>query len=152
MVAYATELPKAQSQAAHGPRLVVIGTASVLAGANWRLEQLQPTALFVESALSWLSADPTLLDIPQRPQRLLALRMTERSLGSVLRYTLLYMPGAAVLLGIAVAVRRRGGARRPSEPKGQSARSRARRRSTSSGRRGRPTPTGDDTPPPEDAP
>jgi hypothetical protein len=66
----------------------------------------------VESAISWLASDPIVLDIPAKPSRVVGLRMTEASLSSVLRYTLVYVPLGTALLGVAVALRRRASNRR----------------------------------------
>jgi hypothetical protein len=111
-VAYAAELPRRRGASPHGPRLVVVGSSSVLHSANWQLEQLRGTALFVESAVSWLAARPIVLDIPAKPSRVVGLRMTEASLTSVMRYTILYIPFGVALLGVAVALRRRAAERR----------------------------------------
>src|SRR5262249_42658283 len=52
VVAYAAELAKKPGADAHGARVVVIGSSSVLMGANWQAEELRGSALFVESALA----------------------------------------------------------------------------------------------------
>ena len=48
-----------------------------------------------------------MLDIPDKPRRQLGLRLTEEAVGSVLRYTMLYVPLGVVLLGLGVGLRRR---------------------------------------------
>lgn len=106
-VAFAAELP-APSGAAHGARLVVVGSAGVLEAANWQSEDLRGTALFVESAVAWLTARPPILDIPQKPAFTAGLRVSDAWLSSAARYTVLYMPFAAALVGVAVYLRRRG--------------------------------------------
>lgn len=112
-VAYAAELPKrAGSSAAHGPRVVVVSSPSVLYGANWQSPELRGTAVFVESAISWLAASPPMLDIPDKPAFSAGLRLSEESLASIFRYVVVYMPLAAALLGVAVHLSRRGGERR----------------------------------------
>jgi hypothetical protein len=105
-VALAAELPNKAAGAAHGPRMVVVGTASLALGQNWQERVLRGGAIFTESALSWLSAEPPLVDIPDKPA-VAGARLNEASLGEVLRYAVFYMPGAVVLLGIAVYLRRR---------------------------------------------
>lgn len=107
VVAYAVELPQGRGESPQGPRVVIVGSASPLQNSNWQQEELRGTALFVESAISWLAAEPIVLDIPNKPARAVGLRMTEEALGSVLRYALLYIPFGAALLGVAVALRRR---------------------------------------------
>lgn len=111
-VAYAAELPKRAASDAHGPRVVVIGSASAVYGANWQTEELRGTALFVESALAWLSAKPVFLDIPNKPAFTAGLHLTADSLTSVFRYVVVLMPLSSVLFGIAVYLRRRRGERR----------------------------------------
>ncbi|WP_437727282.1 GldG family protein [Sorangium sp. So ce861] len=116
-VAYAAELPKpAGSSAAHGPRVVVVSSPSALYGANWQSPELRGTAVFVESALSWLAASPPMLDIPDKPAVTAGLRLSEDALAGVFRYVVVYMPLAAALLGLAVHLSRRGSERRPGGP------------------------------------
>ncbi|KYG05755.1 hypothetical protein BE21_38700, partial [Sorangium cellulosum] len=116
-VAYAAELPKpAGSSAAHGPRVVVVSSPSALYAANWQSPELRGTAVFVESALSWLAASPPMLDIPDKPAVTAGLRLSEDALAGVFRYVVVYMPLAAALLGLAVHLSRRGSERRPGGP------------------------------------
>ncbi len=110
VLAYAVELPVSASSATKGGRLVVVSSDGVLSNANWYVEQAH-TALFVENAISWLAAEPIDLQLPQKPAQAAGLRITEDSLSSVARYALLYVPLAAVLLGLAVAIRRRASGR-----------------------------------------
>ncbi len=118
-VAYAAELPKpAGSSAAHGPRVVVVSSPSALYGANWQSPELRGTAVFVESALSWLAASPPMLDIPDKPAVTAGLRLSEDSLAGIFRYVVVYMPLAAALLGLAVHLARRGSERRPGDKGG----------------------------------
>lgn len=108
-VAYAVELPKpAGSSAAHGPRAVFAGSANLAWGRNWREPTLMGNRLFVESALSWLSARPALVSVPEKQGHDVGLALTEESLGEVLRYVLVYMPLSAAALGVFVMLRRRG--------------------------------------------
>ncbi|NUQ76761.1 MAG: GldG family protein [Polyangiaceae bacterium] len=113
LLAAATELPKpAGSSAPNGPRLVVVGSAGVIVGANWSIDELRGTAIFVESAITWLTARPAMLDIPQKPSVMTGLRVSEESVAEIFRYVVVYMPLAALLLGTAVYLRRRGTERR----------------------------------------
>jgi hypothetical protein len=108
VVAMASERPKVRPDDAHGPRVVVVGTSDVLA-ARW-LEEPTPVRggpLLVESALSWLSSKPQVLDIPPRPSVAAGIRISEDSRDQVRRYVLYYMPGAALALGVLVAWGRR---------------------------------------------
>ncbi len=105
-LAMASELPKKGAGSAHGPRMVVVGTASLAVGQNWQERVLRGGAIFTESALSWLAAEPPLVDIPDKPA-VTGARLNEASLGEVLRYVVFYMPGAVLLLAIAVYLRRR---------------------------------------------
>ncbi|APR79735.1 Mucin 2 precursor [Minicystis rosea] len=123
-IAFAAELP-APTGAAHGGRLVAVGSAGVLEAANWQSEDLKGTALFVESAIAWLTARPPILDIAQKPTFTAGLRVSDAWLAATFRYTVLYMPLAALLIGVAVHLRRRGERRgtvddggSPPEPKG----------------------------------
>ncbi len=112
-VAMASELPKpAGSKEKHGPRLVVVGSANPAWGRNWREAPLLGTRMFMESALSWLSARPAIVSVPEKASHDIGLNLTEDSLGEVLRYVLIYMPGAAALIGGFLLYRRRATERR----------------------------------------
>jgi hypothetical protein len=113
-IAFASELPKIPgSDAPHGGRMIAVGSAWVLEGANWQSEDLRGTAIFVESAVAWLTARPPILDIPEKPA-------FTAGLARAFRYTVAYMPLAAMLIGFAVYLRRRG-ERRPESKKGPTA-------------------------------
>jgi hypothetical protein len=101
----AAELPKTGG-GAHGPRMVVVGTASVALGQSWQERVLRGGAIFTESAISWLAAEPPIVDVPDKPA-VAGARINEASLGELLRYVMVYMPGAVLLLGLAVFLRRR---------------------------------------------
>jgi hypothetical protein len=105
-VAMATELPAKKGTQAHGPRMVVVGSVSAALGQSWQEPVLHGGAVFTESALSWLAAGPAIVDIPDKPA-FAGARIDERALGEVFRYVVLYMPGAILLLGLAVYLRRR---------------------------------------------
>ncbi len=110
-VAFATELPKRDPNAPHGPRIVTLASSSMLFSANWQNMELRGTALFIESALSWLSAEPPNLDLPNKPTFNAGLRMSDDDLAGVFRYVVVLMPLSAALIGIAIQMRRRGSER-----------------------------------------
>lgn len=105
-VAYAAERPGTGGK--HAGRLVVAGSAGALFGVNWQRDDLRGTALFAEGAVAWLAARPPILDIPQKPAFTAGLRVSDEWLQATFRYVVLYMPLAAMLMGIAVYLRRRG--------------------------------------------
>lgn len=107
-IALASERPKVAPSAAHGPRVVVVGTSSVLSAWAWR-EPLRDrgAALLVESALSWLTSRPPIVDVPERATVPAGIRVTKESRDEIRNYVLFLMPGAAALLGVVVALRRR---------------------------------------------
>jgi hypothetical protein len=107
-IAMASELlqNKDAGAKAHGPRMVVVGSASVALGQSWQEPVLRGGAVFTESALSWLAARPAIVDIPDKPA-FAGARIDENALGDVFRYVVFYMPGAVLLLALAVYLRRR---------------------------------------------
>jgi hypothetical protein len=105
-LAMASELATKPPGAPHGPRMVVVGTTSLALGQSWQERVLRGGAIFTESALSYLAARAPIVDVPDKPA-VAGARINEASLGEVLRYCMLYMPGAVVLLGLAVYLRRR---------------------------------------------
>jgi hypothetical protein len=107
-VAMAAELPKPEgSTASRGPRVVVVGTGSLAQGQSWQEPALRGGALFVESAISWLTSRPQIVDIPNKPSVQAGLRLSDESLRQVTNYVTLYIPAAAALVGLAVYLRRR---------------------------------------------
>jgi len=59
VVAMASERPKTSPSAPHGPRVVVIGTGSVMIEQNWREPApLRGAAFLVENSISWLASKP----------------------------------------------------------------------------------------------
>jgi hypothetical protein len=108
VVAMASERAKVGPSAAHGPRVVAIGTRYALAEDNWRQPRpMHGAAFFVENALSWLTARPAVLDVPDKPQVAAGMRVSEEGRAQVRNYVLLLMPLAAGLLAIAVWAWRR---------------------------------------------
>lgn len=110
-VAMAAERPKIGPTAAHGPRAVVVGAGSVLGQHNWR-PTANGTALFTESAISWLASKPQVLDVPEKAEVSAGMHITEESRNDVRRYVLVFMPAAVILLGLAVGLWRRSTERR----------------------------------------
>jgi hypothetical protein len=110
-VAVAAELPKKPGKD-RGPRMVVVGSASALVGENWDSDDLRGTALFVESAIAWITARPLPIDVPNKWTSTAGLRLSEDSLSSIFRYVVVFVPLASVLVGAAVFLRRRATERR----------------------------------------
>jgi hypothetical protein len=108
----AAELPKVDEKEPHGPRLIVVGSSSITQGQVWQEPSLRPSAYFVESAISWLTSRPQIVDIPAKPAVAAGLRLTEDSLSQVTNYVAVYIPLAAALVGLAVFLRRRSTERR----------------------------------------
>jgi hypothetical protein len=107
VLAMASEGPKLGG-APHGPRAVVLGSASMFQPLNWS-EGVpdRGAAYLVENAISWLASKPAVLDVPDKPSVASAIRITEESRSEIWRYVLLYMPLSTALLGLAVGLRRR---------------------------------------------
>jgi hypothetical protein len=113
-IAMAAERPRTTAASPHGPRVVVVGTSSVLAGeAFHELPAYRGGALFAESAISWLAAKPQVLDVPEKAIVGAGMRVDEESRSTIRRYVVLFMPATVGLLGIAVALFRRAGEGRP---------------------------------------
>jgi hypothetical protein len=107
-VAVAAELPKpAGSTAKYGPRVVIAGAANLVWNRNYGDSSLFGDRLFSENALSWLGSRPALVSVPEKTEHEVGMSLSEGSLGEVLRYVLIYMPGCAAALGTFVLVRRR---------------------------------------------
>lgn len=107
-IAMAAERPKTSPSAPHGPRVVVIGSASPLTAETFREPlPLRGAALFVESAISWLSAKPQVLDVPERAAVPAGIRITDDDRAAVRRYVVFMMPGTVAVLGIVIALWRR---------------------------------------------
>lgn len=107
-VAMAAERAKTSPAAPHGPRVVVLGSASPLTSPTFREPlPLRGAALFVESAISWLASKPQVLDVPDRTAVPAGIRITEDDRAAVRRYVLFMMPGTVAALGIVIALWRR---------------------------------------------
>ena len=91
----------------HAARLVVLGSSAPLLGNTWQDASLAGTRRFVESAVSWVAARPTLVSLTEKPEHQVDLRFTEQSMSEIARYVLFYMPGTALALAALVLLRRR---------------------------------------------
>ncbi len=112
-IAAARELPKPPAApAAHGPRLFVSGASNLAWNRNFQDPALYGNQRFIENAISWLSARPSMLNVPQKAEREVGLSLAEESLDEVQRYVLLYMPASSGLLAAFVLLRRRSDERR----------------------------------------
>jgi hypothetical protein len=114
VLAMAAERPKTTASKAHGPRVVVVGSRFALAEDNWiQPRALHGAAFLVDSAVSWLTARATVVDVPDRAEVSAGVRVSEQGREEVRRYVLLLMPLAAALLGIAVWAWRRSSEDKP---------------------------------------
>jgi len=114
VIAMAAERPRVETSAPHGPRVVVVGSRFALAEDNWRQPRpLHGAAFFTDSALSWLAARPAVVDVPDRAEVAVAMRLSDDARAEVRRYVLVLMPIAAVLLGVAVWAWRRSSENAP---------------------------------------
>ena len=99
----------------HGARLVVLGSANYALGQNWRDIALRGNAVLTANILSWISSYQPIVDVPAKITPAATLRITESSLNEIVRYVLIFMPGAALLLAIAMYMRRRSREDRPTQ-------------------------------------
>lgn len=119
-VAWAVELPKPAGGAAErGARAVVIGSSDPLASPNWQNEELRGTSAFIESAISWLVSQPQLVSVGKKPAVAAGLRVSAEDVKRLGLYTVLCMPLATALFGVAVHLRRRSGERRGKKGEGE---------------------------------
>jgi len=120
VVAMASERPRVEPGAPHGPRAVVVGTRFILAQDNWRQPRpLHGAAFLVDNALSWLAARPAVVDVPDRAEVAAGMRVSEAGRTEVERYVLVFMPLAVLLLGAAVWAWRRAAENKPYESPGK---------------------------------
>ncbi|MBV9945555.1 MAG: Gldg family protein [Myxococcales bacterium] len=118
-LAMASERP-ARAGEAHPPRVVVTGSRFALAEENWRQPRpLHGAAFFVDNALSWLSARPSVVDVPDRGEIAAGVRISEEGRAEVSRYVLVLMPLAVLLLGASVWAWRRSSEGKPYVSPGQ---------------------------------
>ena len=86
---------------------MIVGTSNLVDSRSFRDPALTGSRVFAEQAVGWVAARPLLVSIPDREPLPAGLALTEDSLGDVLAYVLLYMPGAALSIGLWVLWRRR---------------------------------------------
>jgi ABC-type uncharacterized transport system len=106
-LAAARELPAPPGSKAPHVRLFVTGASNLAWNRNFQDPSLYGNRRLIENAISWAAARPSMISVPEKPEREVGLSLSEESLGEVMRYVLLYMPGAAGLLGGFVLLRRR---------------------------------------------
>jgi hypothetical protein len=107
-LAAARELPMVPgSKAGHGARLFVTGASNLAWNRNFQDPSLYGNRRLIENAISWAAARPSMISVPEKPEREVGLSLSEESLGEVLRYVLLYMPASAGLIAGFVLLRRR---------------------------------------------
>jgi hypothetical protein len=117
VVAMASERPGVRPSAPRGPRVVVVGSRFILAEDNWRQPRaLHGAAFLVDSALSWLVARPSVVDVPEKAEIAAGMRISEQGRDEVRRYVLFLMPLAALLLAATVWAWRRSSENKPYEP------------------------------------
>jgi hypothetical protein len=115
-IAMASELPKLPNgNSSHGPRMVIVGSASMAQSQSWQQPALLAGAFFVESSVSWLTSKPPIVDIPEKSSMAAGLRLTEDTYSKVGYYVSLYIPAAAALIGLSVWLRRRSTEKRGKE-------------------------------------
>ena len=107
-LAAARELaPTKGGKAAHGARLFVTGASNLAWNRNFQDPSLYGNRRLIENAISWAAARPSMISVPEKPEREVGLSLSAESLGEVLRYVLLYMPASAGLIAAFVLLRRR---------------------------------------------
>lgn len=104
-LAAARELPAKDGRRAS--RVFVTGAGNLAHNRNFQDPSLYGNRRLLENAISWLAARPSMISVPQKPEREVGLSLSEESLGEVMRYVLLYMPVSAALIGAFVLLRRR---------------------------------------------
>ena len=91
---------------------MVVSSSGVLVSSNWQSDELRGTSAFIESSISWLVAKPALVSVPKKPTVTAGLRVSEDDLKRLGLYTVLCMPLASALFGVAVYLRRKSGEKR----------------------------------------
>lgn len=124
-LAAVTELPPtAASKNGHGARVFVTGASNLAWNRNFQDPSLYGNRRLIENAISWATARPSLLSVPEKPEREVGISLSEESLGEVMRYVLFYMPLSSGLIAAFVLLRRRNVERRSrqsSRPNGEAA-------------------------------
>jgi hypothetical protein len=107
-LAAARELPRPPgSKALHGARLFVSGASNLAWNRNFQDPSLYGYRRLIENAISWAAARPSMLSVPEKPEREVGISLSEESLSEVMRYVLLFMPAASGLIAAFVLLRRR---------------------------------------------
>lgn len=88
-------------------RALIVGASNLADSRSFRDPALAGNRAFVEQGLAWLASRPLARAVSDHEPLPAGLALTEESLGDVLRYVLLYMPGTAFFLGVWVLWRRR---------------------------------------------
>ena len=88
-------------------RVVIAGAGNLPQNKSFRDPAQIGDRLFVENAVSWVTARPALVNVPKKTAQDVGLSLTEDSLSEVLRYVLVYVPGVSALLGVLVMLERR---------------------------------------------
>jgi hypothetical protein len=101
----------AGSKLGHGARLFVTGASNLAWNRNFQDPSLYGNRRLVENAVSWAAARPSMLSVPEKPEREVGLSLSEESLGEVMRYVLMYRPAAVGLIAALVLLRRRSSER-----------------------------------------
>ena len=90
------------------PRVCVIaGAGNPPHNRSFRDPALLGDRLLVENALSWVTAQASADQRPEKAAQDVGLSLTEESLSEVLRYVLIYLPAVSALLGVLVMLERR---------------------------------------------
>ena len=87
--------------------LFVTGASNLAWNRNFQDPSLYGNRRLIENAISWAAARPSMISVPEKPEREVGLSLSEESLAEVLRYVLLYMPASAGLIAAFVLLRRR---------------------------------------------
>ena len=85
-------------------RLVVVGDADL--ASNSQMQNV-PNATFIANAFNWLVDRETLVGIPPKTPEQVRLNLSRTELGRLTWLVLLILPGAAVVIGLIVFLRRR---------------------------------------------
>lgn len=99
--------PNGETRAERLGRVLAVGTPSVLWSSTWQEPALVGTRRFVESAVSWLSADKPLVSVPEKPAQAAGLALSDEGLVEVRQYVLLYLPGTLAAVGALIVWGRR---------------------------------------------
>jgi len=91
-------------------RIVVVSGQNALIGANWTQPEMQGTAAFIENAITWLTAEESFLDIPNKPAVSVGLKLSTDTIRQTFYYVVLGIPALITAAGVFMFLSRR---RRP---------------------------------------